>query len=57
MKLNINNSVQNFLPFERVLDKFKDMRTNDIVETMHNEPEYVNTKMCDVMTDGRHKRD
>ena len=34
---------------DQVLDKFKDMRTNDIVETMHNEPEYVNTKMYDVM--------
>ena len=34
---------------DQVLDKFKDMRTNDIVETMHNEPEYVNTKMYEVM--------
>lgn len=34
---------------DQVLDKFKAMRTNDIVETMHNEPEYVNTKMYDVM--------
>ena len=33
----------------QVLDKFKDMMTNDIVEIMHNEPEYVNTKMYDVM--------
>ena len=34
---------------DKVLEKFKDMRTNDIVETMHNEPEYVKTKMYDVM--------
>ena len=34
---------------DQVLDKFKAMKTNDIVETMHNEPEYVNTKMYDVM--------
>lgn len=34
---------------DQVLDQFKDMRTNDIVETMHSEPEYVHTQMYDVM--------
>ena len=34
---------------DKVLNKFKNMKTNDIVDTMHSEPEYVNTKMYDVM--------
>ena len=31
------------------INNFKSMKTNDIVDTMHSEPEYVNTKMYDVM--------